>query len=270
MERWVENTFRTIGILLLSAAVRIVSGVLLLLSMCAYSGASGGGTHTGAAMQFFLPAVAVFVVGIFFIVKLARGLFRSINQAIPAPQYGQLPVVPQSTTHPSAELTATPDVQKTIQQIVIVMIVQVVVGYLGWLVLMQLSSMSGGAYAPKLTFVLVPFILSHLPYAILGVLLLTRPSVTALTFTLVVTTISLLRRAPVLFFLITNLLRTPGPFALSILGCIFEGLIIAQCFKALQKSNARPQPATVAIAVVVSIVYFVVLSAATPALYRMR
>src|ERR1700722_10524844 len=81
MERWAANTLRTLGIILTSGFVLVTSLLLLLLSMCAAQGGFGGTKHPEQTVPYLAAAVAVLVAGIWFIVWLARGIFRS--SAIP-------------------------------------------------------------------------------------------------------------------------------------------------------------------------------------------
>jgi hypothetical protein len=259
LERWAENTLRTIGILVLSGVVLIASGLLLLLSICASGGSFSGTKNPGAAFGYLLGAVVVFGLGVYSIVRLARGFFRSSQSGNLSQQ------VPQ--TQIPAVFTLTPEVRRATQLIVYLIIAKLVTGYLGWLFLTKTSA---AIYTPRLTVVIATFFVSQLPFIILGAVLLMRPSAAALTFTLVFTAISLLRLLPTLQFFVRGMYRSPGTFALTLIALITEVAIIALTYKAMQKANARPQPATIVVAVVTTLIYFSVVSIASPILYRLR
>jgi len=258
MERWAENTLRAVGIALVSAVMLIGSGVLLLLSICASGGSFSGTKHPEAGIGYLLAAIVVFGLGVYTIVRLARGFFRSSNAGVSSQPGlpGQLPAV----------FTLTPEARRTIQVIVYLMIAKIVAGYIGWMVLTQTRTFS---YTPRLTMMIAMFFISQLPFIILGAVLLLRPSAAALTFTLVFTTISVLNLLPSLQILVTRF-YSPGSLAVTVLALLFEVAIIAAAFKALQKANARLEPVIAVVALAASLIYFFVVTLATPVLYRLR
>lgn len=258
MERWVENTFRTLGILALSGFVLIASGLLLLLSICASGGSFSGTKNSGAAFGYMLGAVVVFGLGVYSIVRLARGFFRS-SSAGSALQQGSQTQVP-------AVFTLTPEARRITQVLVYLIIAKIVAGYIGWLLMTRTPNT---VYTPRFTVIFASFLISQLPFIILGAVLLMRPGESVLTLTVVFTTISVLKLLPALQLFFIRF-RSQGPLALTLVALIFEIAIIALAFKALQKSNTRLQPPTIVVAVVCTLIYYFVLSIATPALYRLR
>src|SRR5258708_4367580 len=78
MERWAANTLRTLGIILTANVVLVGSLFLVLLSMCAAGGGFGGAKHSEQVVPYLVGAGLVLVLGIFVIVRLARGIFRSM------------------------------------------------------------------------------------------------------------------------------------------------------------------------------------------------
>ncbi len=76
MERWAANTLRTLGLVMLAGFVLVTSLFLLLLSICAWQGGFGGGNRPDQGLGFLIAAVAVLIVGTWFIGRLARGLIK--------------------------------------------------------------------------------------------------------------------------------------------------------------------------------------------------
>jgi hypothetical protein len=84
MERWAANTLRTLGIILTAGFVLVTSLILLLFSMCAAQNFGGGPSHSGQGVPFILAALVVEIAGVWFIVWLARGIFRFMKVVEPA------------------------------------------------------------------------------------------------------------------------------------------------------------------------------------------
>jgi ABC-type dipeptide/oligopeptide/nickel transport system permease subunit len=80
MERWAANMLRTVGMVLTSLVTVLGSLFLLLLAMCAQSGGYGGGRHPEQFVPYLAAAVAVLVIGVFIIARLARGVYRSMRE----------------------------------------------------------------------------------------------------------------------------------------------------------------------------------------------
>src|ERR1700692_2684442 len=104
MERWAANTLRTLGIILTAGAVLVGSLFLLLLSMCASSGGYGGTRHPEQVVPYLVAAGLVLVLGIVVIVRLARGIFRSMATGELAAAGGPAGVLPTADPTPSAPL----------------------------------------------------------------------------------------------------------------------------------------------------------------------
>src|SRR5258708_1199022 len=83
MERWAANTLRSRGIILMAGLVLVGSLLLLLLSMCAANGDFGGNKHPEQVVPYLVAAGLVMVLGCLVIVRLARGIFRSMPVAEP-------------------------------------------------------------------------------------------------------------------------------------------------------------------------------------------
>src|SRR6266568_6469354 len=133
MERWAANTLRTIGIILTAGFVLLGSGFLLLLSMCAAQGNFGGTKHPEQVVPYLLAAAAVLVLGVWFIVWLARGIFRSAVMTSPALAGAPAPGLPLLEPTPSVLIHLSPLGRKSIARLVLALGAQIVISAIAWI-----------------------------------------------------------------------------------------------------------------------------------------
>src|SRR5579864_5888744 len=128
MERWAANTLRTLGIILTAGFVLITSLFLLLLSMCAAQGDFGGNKHPEQVVPYLAAAVAVVVLGIWFIAWLARGILRSsaVPEPLPAGPSTGMPTQAGSPA-PTVSFHLSPLGRKAIDRLVFALIAQIAV-----------------------------------------------------------------------------------------------------------------------------------------------
>src|SRR5438445_5074168 len=165
MERWAANTLRTLGIILMAGFVLVGSLLLLLLSMCAANGDFGGNKHPEQVVPYLIATGLVLVLGCLVIVRLARGIFRSMPVAEPA----TAGVLPHSEPASSVPLHLSPLGRKAIDRLIYALAAQIVLSAAA-LSFNQLHfwSTAPAAFSHSWALPLIAsFILSHAPYAVL-------------------------------------------------------------------------------------------------------
>jgi hypothetical protein len=273
MERWAANTLRTLGIILTAGFVLITSLFLLLLSMCAAQGDFGGNKHPELVVPYLAAAVAVVVLGIWFIAWLARGILRSSAMAEPlavgAPA-GVLPPTQAISSAPSVPLHLSSLDRKSIDRLVFALIAQIAVSAGAW-IFGQLHYWSRPyTFAPhNWTLVLLaPYVLYHVPYAILIYVLLKRPDRRAFAYSLAVPAVLILQSVFSLGVLGYYYVRQPNGFLLFAVPWFIHIVIIVLAYQAIQQVGLHPPPSSLIVAAVVTFFYFSAIHVITPLLYR--
>ncbi|GEM_PF-4762046 len=273
MERWAANTLRTLGIILTAGCVLITSLFLLLLSMCAAQGDFGGNKHPELVVPYLAAAVAVVVLGIWFIAWLARGILRSSAMAEPlavGPPAGVLPPTQAISPAPSVPLHLSPLGRKSIDRLVFALIAQIAVSAGAW-IFGQLHYWSRPhTFAPhNWTLVLLaPYVLYHVPYAILIYVLLKRPDRRAFAYSLAVPAVLILQSVFSLGVLGYYYVRQPNGFLLFAVPWLIHIVIIVLAYQAIQQVGLHPPPSSLIVAAVVTFFYFSAIHVITPLLYR--
>jgi hypothetical protein len=246
MDRFSANTFRTLGIILISIFVLVCSIVLLLLALCAgMLGAVGGtGHHDPQTVKMFygsiLGAVAVVAVGVLVIAKLAKGIVREPAgldaSALPvwakepsSVQQSEAPPLPLSTDQPAlaesrvappavAPLTTapprpTPDVVTHLSPASRSAIQRLIAAIAVQVVLGTLGWQRALHYTatPFHLNRVVPYVsgfATNLPYLVLLLSLLRRPGRRAFAYALTIPSILLLSGFAGVFAMIFYLFRT--------------------------------------------------------------
>ena len=273
MERWAANTLRTLGIILTAGFVLITSLFLLLLSLCAAQGGIAGYKHPDQAVAYLAAAVAVIVLGIWLIAWLARGILRSSAMAEPlavgAPA-GVLPPTQAISPAPSVPLHLSPLGRKSIDRLVFALIAQIAVSAGAW-IFGQLHYWSRPhTFAPhNWTLVLLaPYVLYHVPYAILTYVLLKRPDRRAFAYSLAVPAVLILQSVFSLGVLGYYYVRQPNGFLLFAVPWLIHIVIIVLAYQAIQQVGLHPPPSSLIVAAVVTFFYFSAIHVITPLLYR--
>jgi hypothetical protein len=230
MDRFTANTFRTLGIILISIFVLVCSIVLLLLALCAgMQGAVGGtGYHDPQTVNLFygsiVGAVVVVAFGVLVIAKLAKGIVREPAGLSPSalPVWGQQPSpvqqseaaqppplstdptlaqsdVPQATLAPpsTAEPRPTPDVVTHLSPASRAAIQRLVAAIAAQVVLGTLGWQRALHYTatPFHLNRVVPYVsgfATNLPYLVLLLSLFLRPGRRAFAYALTIPSILLL------------------------------------------------------------------------------
>jgi hypothetical protein len=124
LDRFLNNTLRTLGIVVVSIFVIVASLILLLLAICMASVSKGGfgGAQDQSGLLTLVVAFLVFVGGgIFVIIKLSRGIVRETSEfryeqawkqtaSTPPPFAGpSLPAPPPTASAPPPAVSAPPE-----------------------------------------------------------------------------------------------------------------------------------------------------------------
>jgi len=275
MERWAANTLRTLGIILTAGFVLVTSLLFLLLSMCAAQGNIGGAKHPEQVVPYLFAAVAVLVAGIWFITWLARGIFRSMKipeLATAGVQEGAI-----ASSEPSATLAKvdgplhlSPQGRTAVDRLVVALGAQIVLSAIAW-VFNQLHFWSAPpALGPHnwTLILLAPFLLYHLPYAILIYALLKRLDRRALAYALAVPSVMILQTLFSLGVVGYYYIHQPRGFLLLFLPWAIHIVILILAYQAIQRVGLHPEPSSLIVAAVVTFIFFTAIHALTPFLYR--
>jgi hypothetical protein len=274
MERWAANTLRTLGIILTAGFVLITSLILLLFSMCAANGDFGGNKHPDQVVPYLIAAGTVLALGVWFIVWLARGIFRSKLVAEPAVAGVPTGIIPHSEPTPSVPLHLSPLGRKAIDRLVFALGAQIVLSALA-LIFNQLHFWSGPrifAPFPLDHWVLMmfgPFVLYHLPYAVLIYVLLKRPDRRAFAYSLAVPAVLIMQALLSLGYF--SLFARQHPIAMIVLFVpwAIHIVILVFAYQAIQQVGLRPEPASLIVAAIVTFFFFSLIQVVTPFLYRL-
>src|SRR5579863_1474992 len=172
MDQFAANTLRTLGIILTAGFVLIASLLLALLSLCAAAGAPLGSKRPDQALIFALCAVLVAVLGITLIARLARGISRSAASAKPAAAISSVGGVSTPAAAPagtSLPVHLSPSSRRDLDRLVFAMIAQIVLSFASWFFNQLHYWTAPRTLAPHnwILILLAPFVLYHVPYAVL-------------------------------------------------------------------------------------------------------
>ncbi len=266
MERWAANTLRTLGIILTAGFVLLGSGFLLLLSMCAAQGGFGGTKHPEQVVPYLFGAMAVLVAGVWFIVWLARGIFRSKAEA----PLAEVPADVLSPSASSAPLHLSPLGRKAIGRLVFALIAQIAISAGGWIFGQVYYWSRPQAFASHdRTLLLLPtYVLYHLPYAILIYVLLKRPDRRAFAYSLAVPAVLILQSLFSFGALSYYYMQQPRAFLVFVLPWLIHIVILILAYKAIQQVGLHPAPSSLIVAAIVAFVFFSAIQSVTAYLYR--
>lgn len=285
MERWAANTLRTLGIILTAGFVLITSLILLLFSMCAANGDLGGNKHPDQVVPYLVAAGTVLVLGIWFIVWLARGIHRSSQVGYwPTPPEAQS-AAPSETVSPALQpgtepRSASPPVplhlsplsRQSINRLVLALGAQIALSALA-LIFDQLHFWSGPrVFSPfpshNWPLVAFTFVLYHIPYAMLIYVLLRRPDRRAFTYSLAVPAVFIMQALLGLGYFGLFAMQHPIAVILLVVPWLFHVVIIVLAYQAIQQTGLHPEPASLIVAALVAFAFFSLIHVVTPFLYR--
>ena len=254
MERWAANTLRALGIIFTAGFVLIASLLLVLLSLCAAQGAPVGAKRPDLAIGYAVSAALVAILGITLIARLARAIFRSA--ATPQPAFASPSGGSTASTAPaptSIPVHLSPRSRKDIDYLVFAMIAQIVLSAAVW-IFNQLHFWSEPRiFAPFPTHnwvvvLLVPYVLFHIPYAILIYALLKRPDLRAFAYSLAVPAVLFMQSLLDLGYI--GLFPSQHPMALILLlvPWAIHIVILVLAYQAIQHVGLHPQPSRLIVA----------------------
>ncbi len=280
MDRWVANTLRTLGLIILAIVVIAFSLGLALLGLC-FAILSSADHHGGGAPPlsnnfFYLgiaAAIVVLVIGIFAIAALARVIFResklqdqNVDRPV-SPPYPLIPsatppIPPQPTVPPSSlpALPATPPqarnlpslathlspasyaaIDRLVLAIAAQASVQLIVGVIEWLWAAQIQMQRFRLHGPLL---LAWSLAAMAPYLILAFTLRRSPGPTAFSFCLVIPGIRSflgLFGQTASIILFLRTFHSPMPL-LSAIPWALDVLIFYLAWKAIRLTGIQPTP----------------------------
>jgi hypothetical protein len=270
MERWAANTLRTLGIILASGFVLVTSLFLGLMAVCAYGGDFNGHKNPQQGPFFILGAVAVITVGVLVVAKLARGISRASAPAQIAEANGGVASSVPISPGISVPLQFSSAAHKAIDNLVLVLGAQIVLSAAIWLANQRFfwknpAGLGGHNWTLLL---LAPFILYHLPYAILIWALLKRPDRHAFTYSIAVPAMMILQSLFSLSVVTYYYVHQPIGIALLVIPWLLNIVVLVVAYKAIQQIGLHPAPSSLVIAAVVSFLYFSFIHVLTPFIYR--
>jgi hypothetical protein len=288
MERWAAKTLRTLSIILTAGFVLIASFLLLLLSMCAANGGVGTGNKDfSRAVPFLVAAGAVLVLGIFFIAWLARGIQRSSQEShspTPSDARSAPPTdIVSPALQPGAELSSAPSSvplhlsplgRKSIHRLVVALGAQIALSALA-LIFNRLHFWSGPRiFSPFpshnwLLLALTPFVLYHIPYAMLIFALLKHPDRRAFTYSLAVPAVLIMQALLSLGYFALFATQHPVAMILLIVPWSIHIVILVLAYQAIQRVGLHPEPSSLIVAAVASLFFFFAVHVISTFLYRL-
>jgi hypothetical protein len=278
MERWAANTLRTLAIVFFAGLVLISSFLLLLFSLCAWQGGFSGNKHPEQALAYLVAAVLVMVIGSSVSGWLSRGIIRSSAAdlaAFPAPS---IPPSISSSAQPATASAASVSVRlhfsplgrKTIDHLVLALVAQTVLSALAWFFNQLHFWTAPRGFAPHnwTLILLAPFILYHVPYAILIYYLLKKPDRRTFAYALAVPAVLVLQALVSLSLVTFTYIHEPWGFLLLFLPWLIHIVILVFAYKAVQQTGIHPEPSSLMTAALMTFLYFSFIHVITPFLYR--
>ena len=270
MERWAVTTLRTLGVVLIAGLVLLTSLFLGLMSLCAYQGGFSGAKHPEQGPWYLMGAVLVLVLGVFAIARMTRGIIRaSAAAAASASAPGTAPLaVDQLAILNASQLS--PAGRKAVENLALALGAQILVSTGIW-IFSQLHfwSLPGGFWSRDWALLFVgPFILYHIPYAVLIYALLKRLDRLALTYSLVVPAVLILQSLFTVSVVAYYHAYHPAGIILLLIPWLMDILVLVLAYKAIQQVGRHPKPSSLILAAVVMFVYFSVIHVVTPFLYQ--
>lgn len=268
MERWAANTLRTLGIILTAGLMLLGSLFLLLLAICASEGGIGGTKHPEQVVPYVAAAVVVLLLGIWLISWLSRGILRSKLVAEPLPAT----VNPAPESVPSrmgVRLHLSPAGERAINFLVLAMASQIALSAVAWIINQSTSWRTSHVVALPGWFVatVVPYVLYHVPYAILIFELLKRPDRRAFTYSIAVPAVLVMQSLFSIGLYIHYLAQYQVAFLLLFVPWAIHIVILVLAYRAIQQVGIHPEPSSLIVAAIVTFIFFSLIHAATPFLY---
>jgi hypothetical protein len=209
---------------------------------------------------------------------LSRGIIRSSAAdlaAFPAPS---IPPSISSSAQPATASAASVSVRlhfsplgrKTIDHLVLALVAQTVLSALAWFFNQLHFWTAPRGFAPHnwTLILLAPFILYHVPYAILIYYLLKKPDRRTFAYALAVPAVLVLQALVSLSLVTFTYIHEPWGFLLLFLPWLIHIVILVFAYKAVQQTGIHPEPSSLMTAALMTFLYFSFIHVITPFLYR--
>jgi hypothetical protein len=303
MERWAANTLRTLGIILTAGFIIVTSLILVLFSMCLSFNPGGGPSHSNEGAPFILAAIVVVIAGIWFITWQARGIYRSTTSSEPAfedfsptgpqiapdaepmpgrsepkleapshPALQDRPAMPAASSrepHPAIPLHLSALGRQAIDRLVLALGAQIAISAVAWIFNQMHFWSARIPYARNWTLALLaPYILYHLPYAILIYFLLKKLDRRTFAYSLAIPAVMIVQAVFSLGVVGYYFVHEPRGFLLLALPWLIHIVIIVLAYQAIQKIGLHPEPSSIFVAALVTFAFFSLIHVITPFLYR--
>jgi hypothetical protein len=272
MEQWAANTLRTLGVILTGGLIVIISIVMLLFSFCAFTGGVVSGAKNPAqGLVLIATAIGVMGVGVVVINRLARGIIRSHAAARMATGPGTWTLDSPRSAMPATDilLPLPPASREAVNRLVYALVAQIVLSAIAWFFGQVKYWNASGSLQPHnwMLILVAPFILYHVPYAILIYHLLKKLDRRTFTYSLVVPSVLILQSLFSLALVSYFYIRHPAGFVLILVPWLIHIVILAFAWQAVHQLGIHPEPSSLIVAALVTYVYLSIIPAGTPLLY---
>ncbi len=248
MERWASNTLRVLGIVVTVIVLVFGSLLLLLLSLCSWSGGfEGGGGHTDQAIGYLVGLIAFLAATIFVIAKLARGIAHSTGVAVTAGP------VEDGATQGEILLHISPASEKAIHRLIYAIVVSIVVSAFHSAVNILWTSFRPVFGLPGM---MIFFSAYQAPYAVLLVNLRRKPDRRVFAYALAIPLVTVVLSLYNLPLVVQFARHSPVQLVFSLLTLGIDCLILWLAWKASQRVGYQANASSLLIAGAVMLFYF--------------
>jgi hypothetical protein len=268
MDQWASNTLRTVGIVFLAGLVIISSLMLLLLSMCAFSGGYGGGKDPTTGFMYLGACAGLVTLGIWGISAMARGIMHT-NAELEAAGGPSTPASMPSTPAASIPLPISAAGHQAIRRLIYAIIAQMILSSAAFLYGQMHYWTDSRSARPQnwLIVFLASQILFRIPYLVLLYHLVKKPDRRTFAYALIVPCVLMLQSLFGISLLVFMFMRHPVGFILVTIPWLFHILVLAMAWKTVQVLEVRLQPSSLIVAAVVTFLYVTIIPTGTPIFY---
>jgi hypothetical protein len=267
MERWAARTLRILGIILTAGVTLIACLVLFLLSMCASNGSFS--RHPDKALPFIIGGLVVMVGGLWLTVRLARGLRKQAADAS-ATSAGTADAT-MAPVPPSQPLVLSSAGRMAVDRVVFALGAQIAVSLICWFLNRRFFwSASNVQASPLRTLILLlPFVLYHIPYALLMVSFIRK--VTRLTFVYCVAVSGMMTLQTLLYLAIGRYshVNHPEVYLLVFLPWVIDIVILGMAWQTARQLDIRLDASSVVVAALVTLAWLLFVNFSTPWIFRL-
>jgi hypothetical protein len=272
LERWAANTLRIIGMVLISLILSGASLLLLLLSICSWTGGLENKADRGLAFSYVLGLVCVLAVGIFLISYLSKGVVRSTSLQPGAPPFAVRSPRSDVPVHLSpASIEAIRNLSYGIGAAIALGVVLWGTTIYHLLAIRAPASSLERVHQPWLIVALIGAAIHYLPYVLLLFRLQRKPDRLALAFAMGIPAASLLQTLTSLQPLL-RLVSYPQTWSRGLLPTLVaiaaQIAILYLAWRANQHLGYRQEPASLLVAAVAAYTYFLIFGSSNTWMYR--